>query len=160
MSIISRRFAACPARTASDAWEVIVNVIAAESESAKKELIGISGVIASIISDETPATNAITVIGTGARLRVYCLYGDDALSDDANEAALTWKPFDGEWEIHFPVEDIDYEWVTKLLEEKSSKFKTYKAGDSIDEEEKKDASRSGSNFGQLTINIEKLKSNG
>lgn len=160
MSIVSRKFAASPARTAADTWNIIVNVIAAESESAKQSLNDITGVIASIISDETPANNAITVIGDGPRLRMYCLYGDDAIGDEANEATLSWKPFENNWEIYFPVEESDYDWVTKLLKEKNSRFKTYKAGEKIEGEDKEKENNATSNFTQLSINVEKLKENG
>ena len=156
MSIISRTFAACPARTAAVTWEAIVNVISADSAGAKQLLNSISGVIASIISDETLANNAITVVGTGPRLRVYCLYGDDAISDEANEASLSWKPFEKDWEIYFPVEESDLAWVTKLLKETNSKLKTYKAGDKIKGEAVDEENKPASNFTQLSINIEKL----
>lgn len=152
MSVISRKFAACPARTAGQTWDVIVNIITNGEEKAKEDLNSISGIVASIISDETPKSNAIIVIGTGSRLRIYCLYGDDAISDEANEAALTWKLFEAEWEIHFPVEEVDLEWVTKLLKEKGSRFKTYKAGDGIKEAE----FNSVPTFSQLTLNHLKL----
>jgi hypothetical protein len=160
MSIISRKFAASPARTAADTWQTIVNIITEGTDSSKQELLKITGIIASIISDETPANNAITVIGAGPRLRVYCLYGDDAIGDEANEASLSWKPFESDWEIYFPVEESDLDWVTKLLKEKNSRFKTYKAGEKVSDEEDKEKNESRLNFAQLSINIEKLKSNG
>lgn len=157
MSVISRRFAASPARTAADVWDAIVNVIAADSDAVKQQLKSITGVIASIISDETPANSPITIIGKGPRLRVYCLYGDDALGDEANEAALTWKPFESEWEVYFPVEEVDYDWVTKELQKKHTRFKTFKAGEKINgEEDKAAADRTDSGFSQLSINTEKL----
>jgi hypothetical protein len=155
MSVISRRFAASPARTAADTWEAIVNVITAESEGAKQDLNSITGIIASIISDETPSKNAITIIGSGPRLRVYCLYGDDAIGDEANEASLSWKPFENNWEIYFPVESSDFDWVTMLLKEKNSRFKTYKAGETIDKIEEVE-NKSAPNFTQLKINVNKL----
>lgn len=157
MSVISRRFAASPARTASEVWQAIVNIIAADSITAKQQLNDITGIVASIISDETPAKNPITVIGSGPRLRVYCLFGDDAIGDEANEAALTWKPFENNWEIYFPVEDADYDWVSKLLKEKGAQFKTYKAGEKIKAEEEEEDNKSESGFNQLSINLEKLK---
>lgn len=157
MSIISRKFAACPARTAVETWESIVAVIAAEAtDSIKQDFLSINGVIASIISDETTAKNAITVVGNGPRLRVYCLYGEASVGDDANEAGLSWKPFENDWVIYFPVEEIDHEWVTKLLSEKSKKFKTYKAGEKIAEEEDEEKRASTTGFTQLTINTQKL----
>lgn len=157
MSVISRRFAACPARTASETWTAIVNVIAADSDTLKTQLMEITGIVASIISEETLANNAITLIGSGPRLRVYCLYNEDAIADDPNEAALSWKPFENEWEMFFPVEENDHEWVSKLLKEKNARFKTYKAGEKITADEDERASKSESNFNQLTINLDKLK---
>lgn len=158
MSIISRKFAASPSRTAAETWSNIVAVIAVHSESAQKELNDIIGIAASIISDETPANNAITVIGSGPRLRVYCLYGDDAIGNaDTNESSLTWKPFEDNWEIYFPVEEGDYDWVTKALKEKGSKFKAYIAGEKIEDDSKDDDNKSESVFNQLSINVNKLK---
>ena len=155
MSVVARKFAASPARIPSTTWETIVNVIAAESDEAKKELNGIAGIAASLIADETPLNDAITIIGSGPRLRVYCLYGDDAIGDEANEASLSWKPFQSECKIYFPVHEADYDWVTKALKEKNSRFKTYKTGGKIEEERSEENRSEG--LTQLTINTNKLK---
>jgi hypothetical protein len=154
MSVTARRFAASPARTPFVTWEAIVNIISADSETVRQELNNIAGIIASLIADETPAKNAITIIGSGPRLRIYCLYGDDALADESNEASLTWNPFEKDWEIFFPVEESDLSWVTKSLREKNSRFKTYKLGDKIPDDEQEETSTS--NFTQLSINTDKL----
>lgn len=155
MSVVARKFAASPARIPSTTWETIVNIIAAESDDAKKELNGIAGIAASLIADETPLNDAITVIGSGPRLRIYCLYGEDAIGDEANEASLSWKPFEGEWKIYFPVHEADYDWVTKALKGKNNRFKTYKTGDKIEEEQSEENRSEG--LTQLTINTNKLK---
>jgi len=154
MSVVARRFAASPARTPFVTWEAIVNKISADSETVRKELNSIAGIVASLIADETPSKNAITIIGSGPRLRIYCLYGDDALADESNEASLTWNPFEEDWEIFFPVEESDIAWVTKSLREKNSRFKTYKCGDKIPDEEQEESGTS--NFTQLSINTDKL----
>jgi hypothetical protein len=156
MSIVARRFAATPVRTASDTWTAITNVIAKDSPDAKQQLDKINGVMASIISDETPAKNSITLIGSGPRLRVYCLYGEDAAGDGANESSLTWNPFEGQWNIYIPVEEADFNWVTKTLCDKGSMFKTYKAGEKLQVDTDDDESKS-SDFSQLSINVNKLK---
>jgi len=154
MSVVARRFAASPARIPSATWEKIVNIISIESDSTKKELNAIAGIVSSLIADETPLNDAITVIGSGPRLKIYCLYGEDAISDEPNESSLSWKPFEGYWEIFFPVHEPDLGWVTKALGEKSKRFKTYKIGDKIGEEQTEE-NNSGS--AHLTINIDKLK---
>lgn len=152
MSIISRTFAASPARTAAEVWDRVVNIIADGEEQVKTELNSIAGIVASIISEETPKKNAITFIGTGPKLRIYCLYGDDAIGDDANEGALNWKLFENDWEVHFPVEEEDLDWVTNALKTKNNNFKTYKAGEKINDVNE----NSASNFSQLSINLEKI----
>lgn len=154
MSVVARRFAASPARIPSATWEKIVDIISAESDSVKKELNAIAGIASSLIADETPLKDAITVIGSGPRLRIYCLYGEDAISDEPNEASLSWKPFEGDWDIFFPVHEADLGWVTKALKEKNSRFKTYKTGDQIDEEKAEENNTASTH---LTINIDKLK---
>jgi len=156
MSIVARKFTACPVRTGSETWSAIVTVIADGAPAAAAALANIVGVASSIIADRTPASNPITIIGTGARLRVYCIYDEDAMSDEASEAKLSWPLFEkDDWEIHFPVEKEDFNWVTSLLKEKGTRYKTYKAGEiPVTEKRSEDASN------ELSINLEKFKSNG
>lgn len=155
MSIVTRRFSACPVRTAANTWETIVNVIASASTEARCELLKIEGIAASIISDETPKKNPITIIGTGSRLRIYCLYEEDGSTEDANESPLSWNPFAGEWEIYIPAEKDELGWVTKALSEKGTQFKAYEAGTKpvTDEDDDKRASQL---LQHLTIDISKL----
>lgn len=153
MSTVARKFSACPVRTAANTWETITNVIGAGNETVKAELTKVAGIAASIISDGTPAENAITIIGTGPRLRIYCLYEEDGSIEDANESTLHWNLFEGEWEIHFPVEKEDFGWVKKSLNEKGVRFIAYEAGSKAAENNNTKSSSS------LTINLDKLKSN-
>lgn len=157
MSVISRKFSACPVRTAARTWETIVDVIS-DTAATKTELLSITGIVSSIISDATPKDNPITVIGSGPRLRIYCLYEEDGSIEDANEAPLNWKLFAGDWKIYVPVEKTDLSWVSKALNEKGSRFVAYEAGTKllIEEEERQQNTSSA----QLTINLDKLKSNG
>jgi hypothetical protein len=154
MSIVARKFSACPVRTAVNTWETIIQVIASD-DSVKTELEKVTGIAASIISDGAPANNPITIIGGGPRLRLYCLYEEDGSTEDANESSLNWKLFEGDWEVHFPVEKDDFEWMSKSLAEKGVRFKTYLAGTKINEE---NSSKSEA-VSKLTINLDKLKSN-
>ena len=132
-----------------------MNVITVDSDDAKTQLNSIAGIVSSLIADETPLKDAITIIGNGPRVRLYCLYGDDAISDESNESSLSFNPFHGEWEIYFPVHEADLNWVTKALKEKNSRFKTYKTGDKIEDERNDEDKKS--NFTQLTINADKFK---
>jgi hypothetical protein len=154
MSVITRKFSACPVRTAANAWNAIVAVIASASAGARSELLKIEGIAASIISDETPGENPIVVIGSGPRLRVYCLYEEDGSTEDANEAALNWNPFEGDWEIHLPAEKEELSWVRKALAEKGTRFKVYEAGTKPATEDEDNTS--GQQSKQLTIDTSKL----
>jgi hypothetical protein len=114
----------------------------------------IEGIAASIISEGTPQKNAITLIGKGPRLRIYCLYDEDASTEDANESSLNWNPFESEWEIYLPVEQSDLEWVKTTLSGKGNRFKAYLAGTKIPaEEDTNNAKNSGTS---LAIDISKL----
>ena len=155
MSVVARRFSSSPVRIPSATWEAIISVIAFDSNDAKTQLNSIAGIVSSLIADETPLKDAITIIGNGPRLRIYCHYGDDAISDESNESSLSFNPFNGEWEVYFPVHEADLNWVTKALKEKNTRFKAYKTGDKIDAE--KDEETENSNFSQLTINTDKFK---
>jgi hypothetical protein len=153
MSIIARKFSACPVRTASSTWNAIVDVVAAASPTARSELILIEGIAASIIADESPARNPITIVGSGPRIRVYCLYEEDGSTEDANESALSWNPFESEWEIYLPVEKEEMNWVRKALSEKGARFKAYEAGTKpVAEEEEGSAVEAK----ELSIDISKL----
>lgn len=152
MSVIARKFSACPVRAASSTWNAIVNVIAAASPAARTELLKIEGIAASIIADESPAKNPITIVGSGPRLRVYCLYEEDGSTEDANETSLSWNPFESEWEIYLPVEKEEMNWVGKALSEKGARFKAYEAGTKpVVEEEDADGGAK-----ELSIDITKL----
>ena len=154
MSVISRKFSACPVRTAANTWSAIVDVIAGASGTARVELLKIEGIAASVISDETPKKNAITIIGTGPRLRIYCLYDEEGSIEDANESSINWNLFEGDWSIYLPVEKEELTWVTKALAAKGSRFKAYEAGTKLtEEEEDKNTSQQEE---ELTIDISKL----
>jgi hypothetical protein len=103
MTVVSRRIAATPARSASSAWGVLVDLIAPNAGSARAELHGISGIGSCLISDEAMKADACVVYGSGPRLRVYCVYDNDAVTgENTNEAALTFNPTAGDWQMSLP----------------------------------------------------------
>ncbi len=122
MSTVARRIRATPERGASDAWQVIVDLISPDEGEARRELQGIEGIAASIISTESPKNAPMVVRGKGPRVRIYCLYDDDAVSgDDANEAALAECPTNGEWTMSLPADADDVTWVRDALAKKSKR---------------------------------------
>jgi hypothetical protein len=122
MSVVARRIRATPERGASDAWQVIVDLIAPKEGAARRELLGIEGIASSIISTESPKGAAMIVRGKGPRVRIYCLYEEEAVSgDDASESALAECPTDGDWVMSLPADADDVAWVKDALAKKSNR---------------------------------------
>jgi hypothetical protein len=135
MTVVSRRIAATPARSASSAWAVIVDLIAPTSGSARTELQGISGIASSLISDEAMKADACVVYGSGPRLRVYCVYDEDAVTgENTNEAPLTFNPTAGDWQMSLPCQPDDLEWVQNALTKQSTHVLAREIGTDINEE--------------------------
>jgi hypothetical protein len=136
MTVVARRIAATPARSASEAWGVIVNLIALSDDAARKELKSIEGVASCIIAEEAMASDACIVHGSGPRLRVYCLYNEDAITgENANEGPLAFHPTEGEWRMSLPCPADDLDWVQKVLRERSTHVVAREVGTAVDDEE-------------------------
>jgi len=138
MSVVARRVRATPERAAADAWRVIVDLIATKDGSARKELLDIEGIASSIIATESPTDAPMVVRGKGPRVRVYCLYGDEAISgDDANEGALAICPTDGEWLMSLPADADDVPWIGDALAKKSKRVTVRDKSEAVDDSDEK-----------------------
>ena len=136
MTVVARWVAATPARSASEAWKVIVNLVAPSDGAARDELQGIEGIASCMIAEEAMTSDACVVHGSGPRLRVYCLYNENAITgEDTNETPLTFTPTDGSWGMSLPCPADDLEWVQKALKERSTHVVARKVGTAVDEEE-------------------------
>ena len=124
MTVVARRIVACPVRSACDVWSLIVDLLAPDSgSSARQELLGVAGIASLLIGDEALEKAPCTIYGSGPRVRVYCLYGEDAISGEtANEAALASCPTEGEWRMSLPCPAEDLEWVQKALSARSTRI--------------------------------------
>lgn len=122
MSTLRRDFRSVPHRTSAETWEAIVDLLAPDRASgAHKELLAVIGTASQLISSESAKDFPIISSGSGPQIRIYCLYGDDALSDDnANEAALAFDATAKDWEVSLPAESEDIKW-SKLELAKSSR---------------------------------------
>jgi hypothetical protein len=127
VTIIARRFRANPARTASQVWEAIADLVCGDDLETKAEFLQVAGVAASLIADEAPRENPLVVAGTGPRLRVYCLYDENAIDgEDANEDALSWSPTEAGWKAYLPCPTADISWVSAALSSKGTEhFEVY-----------------------------------
>jgi hypothetical protein len=155
MSTVVRKFSAAPVRTASNTWLAITNVLAPQTGEVKSAFLSIAGVAASLIAEGTPEKSPITVIGKGARLRIYCLYDEDGSTEDSNESALNWDLFDSDWKVFLPADKTDLEWIQRALAGIDSRFKVYEVGTNIPTEGNEVRNTSNST-GNLSIDISKL----
>ena len=123
MSVIARRFASIPERTAMATWKAISALLALDSTSdPARELASIAGIASSLITREA-MTAPLVVYGSGPRIRIYCLYNEDAIEgDDANEAPLSFDATAGDWKISLPCPGDDLEWVQNSLKAKSTRI--------------------------------------
>jgi hypothetical protein len=134
MTVVSRRICATPARSASAAWNVIVELATKPGSAARQELLDIEGVASCLIAEESLKTDPCVVFGSGQRLRVYCLHDDEAIvGEKANEAALTFTPTEGDWRMSLPCAADDLAWVQKSLGERSTHVTAREAGTAVDD---------------------------
>ncbi len=136
MTVIARRFTSIPDRTASATWSAISELLAADPKSeAAVELASVAGIASSIISREA-MTVPIVVCGSGPRVRVYCLYNEDAVDgDDTNETALSFNPTEGNWKMSLPCPTEDLSWVQGALKLKSQRITARDMNTAFDSEE-------------------------
>lgn len=135
-TVIARRIKATPVRTSSEAWDVMCGLLAPDAGSpARAVLARASGVACSAIASEVLADDAMVVHGSGARVRCYCLYDEDAMSgEDASENALPEVPTTGDWRLSIPVLEEDYEWSARAVKPCAPHITVRKAGDDVPED--------------------------
>jgi hypothetical protein len=157
MTVVVRRIAACPARISSKAWSVITRLVCRGDKKAEAEFEKVKGVAACLINDESFSNCAMSVRNDGPRLRVYCVYGDDAVAnEDVKEEALTWNPTKGDWKAYLPCLSDDVEMMTKLLQGKSDHFEIYDVAKGVPDEETKAAATATANE-KTAVNWEAFK---
>jgi hypothetical protein len=133
-TVIARSVASTPKRSASETWAVIVGIIAPDpNHPARDELSRVSTVAASVISADAPKIDAIVVHGGGPRVRIYCLYNDDAITDgNATEDPVRQEVLGDGWKMSLPCEEDDLEWITRELKKVSTRVTARKLGDELE----------------------------
>lgn len=119
-TVFARRVRATPHRLSSEVWNAIKGLlVSAHNKDANAEFEAFAGMGAYLIEDEVLKDAPLVIHGGGARVRVYCLYGEDAVNgDDANESALPEYPADGDWQLSVPARKSDLDWIRKNLTSK------------------------------------------
>jgi hypothetical protein len=130
MTVIARRIASIPERSAVDTWSVISQLVAWRSDSpAREELMRVTGIACSLITDEALRDDPLVVFGSGPRVRIYCVYGDDAIErSNVNEGPLSFDATDGDWRVSLPCPSDDLDWVRRRLGEFSTRITARELG--------------------------------
>jgi hypothetical protein len=119
--------------------------------SAREELQKVSGVAASSIASEAPKDDAFIVHGNGPQVRIYCVFGDDAISGEGvNENVFKESPTEGDWKMSIPCLPEDLEWCQKKLKSDSKKVTARATGEKLASEESQTATASSS---KLSVNL-------
>jgi len=155
MSTIRRDFRATPFRSGSEAWDAIAKLLAPDAKSpARKELMSVVGVASQLIATESIKKHPIISSGSGPRVRIYCLYDDDALNvDNAKESALAFDATAGDWKVSIPVEADDLSWSKAEIKKVSSRISVREKTEAVegdDENEEKQQSTAGAMAVDLT----------
>lgn len=152
MTVLARKFASIPQRSAVDTWARISALLSKDKSSARDELESISGIACALIASEA-MTSAIVTSGVGPRVRVYCIYGEDAITgDDCNESSLPHDPTDGDWKISLPCRAEDIQWVQAALGKRTKRVTARDMEELIGEEEEK--SRSGRTTSNAAFDVD------
>lgn len=133
---IRRSVAATPQRTAMETWERISALLAPDPKSdARKDLAKVAGVAASSISSEGLKNDPIIVHGGGPQARVYCVYGEDAVTGDGvDEDAFSKSPTEGDWSLSLPVPKEDLDWTQRKLKADSTRVTARAVGEDVKDE--------------------------
>ena len=140
MSTVARRFTASPARLSSATWKAISGLVCKADSSAASEFAKVAGVASSLINERFFAEHPLVVKNKGPRLRIYCVYGDDATTGDgANENELSWSPTANEWHAFLPCSEEQHEHMAAYIAGKSAKFSIYNVEKGIPDDETSEA---------------------
>jgi hypothetical protein len=100
-------------------------------------------------------TAQIVVYGCGPRVRIYCIYNEDAITGDAaNENPLAFDATNGDWHISLPCPADDLDWVVGALAKKTKRITARDQGEAVESEDSSQASKAAGNDGAAGIDME------
>lgn len=154
-TVVARKVASTPTRTAAQTWDKIVDILAPDPKSeARKELAKAAGVACASISSEATRDAAIVVWDGGPRVRVYCVFDEDAVTGDGvSEGALPRSATEGDWKMSIPCPPEDVKWSNAKLASVSTRISARSLEDDVDEDHE---SASESSARSLSINAEEF----
>lgn len=155
MTVVARTFCSIPKRSAFETWAVIVDMLAPQAGSdARRELEAVAGIASSLITREA-MTSPIVVYGCGPRVRIYCVYDEDAITGDAaNENKLAFDATDGDWHMSLPCPEDDLDWVVGALAKKTKKITARDQAAEVESGENSQAAKGTPTGGAAGIDME------
>lgn len=153
-TVMARRVASTPVRSASETWATIVFLLVPDPSSADRaELAKAEGVACASIASEATKDAAIIVWGGGPRARIYCLFGDDAITgDDVSEDAFARTPLGEGWKMSIPCPPEDLAWSRNKLASTSLRVSARSVEDDVPD----DGSATDAPARSLAINFEEF----
>jgi hypothetical protein len=123
-TVVKRTFRSSPYRNAVKTWEEIVDLLTrGKNGDKRRELLSVTGIAGSLISDHCPKDAPIVVTCDGPRTRIYTTYDEDSMDGTGeNEDALGFDPLEGDWAISLPCEEVDLQWVNNALKKLSTRI--------------------------------------
>jgi hypothetical protein len=123
-----------------------VDLIAPKTGDSRNELLSIAGIASSLITEAIMSDSPIVVYGSGPRVRIYCLYDEDATTGSkAAESELAFVPTKDQWNMSLPSPTADLAWVAVALKAKSQRVTSRDQSDKVEETEDADQSSSQAN---------------
>jgi hypothetical protein len=155
MTVVARTFCSIPKRSALETWTAIVALLAPKAGSeARRELDSVAGIACSLITREA-INSPIVVYGCGPRVRIYCVYNEDAITgDSANESKLAFDATDGDWHMSLPCPADDLDWVVGALAKKTKRITARDQGEAVESDDSSQASKAPGHDESASINIE------
>jgi hypothetical protein len=115
MTVIGRRVASVPVRTASETWDAICELLTAAGDPARADLRRAADLVSMLIAEEYTSTAPIVVSGAGPQIRIYTLHGDDAIGADDDVTPVRGYLTRGKWEVSLPAGEIDLEYAMNAV---------------------------------------------
>lgn len=109
------------------------------------------------IASEAIKDAPIVIWGSGPRVRIFGVFGEDAISGDGiNEDGLVSTPTDGDWRMSIPCTPEDADWCRRRLGELSQRISARSVAEDVDDGQ---GAGAATNAVALTIDVrEFLKS--
>jgi hypothetical protein len=155
MTVVARTFCSIPKRSALETWASIVDLLAPRTGcDARRELESVAGIAGSLITREA-MSSPIVVYGCGPRVRIYCVYHEDAITGDAaSENPLAFDATDGDWHMSLPCPADDLDWVVGALAKKTKRITARDQGEAVESDENSEPAKTARADGAASLNME------